>query len=142
MRLREFQAAPSSGFARVCFTPPQRPEAEMWMWDIQAATLIYNGEPIITLTGGRHTDGCADIRFAEGLPLEPGTWELTIREVNGVRTRLPEGPEWEATVTAAGGEIHPMEGGMGGMTLPAGADEAIGMRERIAGEWTFTFDAP
>ncbi len=143
MRLREFQAAPSSGRALVCFAPPPRPDEEAWEWDVLNATLAYNGEPIATWAGGRYTaEGCSEIRFAESLPLEPGTWTLTVHEIDGVRTRLPNGPEWEATVTAAGGEIQALEGGTGSLSLPAGADEALGLRGRISGRWTFIFDAP
>lgn len=142
MHLVEFRAAPSLGYAGVCFTPPPRPAEEMWVWDVLNATLEFNHEAIITWAGGRNEEGCSQIRFTEGLPLEPGTWTLTIHEIDGIRTRLPEGPEWEATVTAAGGEIQPMAGGMGGLSLPEGADEAIGLRQRISGEWAFTFDGP
>lgn len=142
MHLREFRAAPSLGHALVCFTPPQRPQEEAWEWDVLNITLQYNGEPIVTWADGRYIDGCSEIRFAEGLPLEPGTWTLTIREISGVRTQLPDGPECEATVTAAGGEVYTIEGGMRGLLLPEGADQMIGLRERISGEWTFTFDGP
>lgn len=142
MHLREFQVAPSIGYAQVCYTPPDHPVEERWEWHILNATLAFNGEQLVEWAGGINVDGCTEIRLSGGLPLEPGTWTLTVHLIDGQRTIFPDLAEIEPTIEAVGGEVFPTENGVGGSTLPEGASETLGWSERITGEWAFTFDAP
>ncbi len=142
LHLREFQVAPSIAYAQVCFTPPDHPAEERWEWGILNATLAFNDELLVEWAGGKNVDGCTELRLSGGLPLEPGTWTLTVHLIDGTRTLFPDLAELEPTIVAAGGEVFPMENGVGGSTLPEGASETLGWSERITGEWAFTFDAP
>jgi hypothetical protein len=142
VHLREFQVAPSIGYAQVCFTPPARPVEEGWSWHVLNVSLDFNGTELVKWAGGSLLDGCAEIRLTEGLPLGPGTWTLTIHDIDGHRTMLPDLPEMQATVTAVGGEVPHPQDGVGIFMLPEGADQALGWGERITGEWVFTFEVP
>ncbi len=144
MTLREFSAAPSGGSAVVCYPVTEYPEEDGWEWSTNLITLSHNDETVADSGHGRRdaVTGCERIQLDATIPSTTGTWTLSIGEISGVRTHLPDDASFKATVEASGGSVQPATDDLGIISLPDGADEMIGLVERIEGRWIFSFEIP